>query len=204
SHDLDKDQALKLYKQILLPRRIEERMLKLLRQNKISKWFSGIGQEAITVGSVVALKKKDYLVPMHRDLGVFTTRGVDLYQLFCQWLGKADGFTGGRDRSFHFGIPDQRIYGMISHMAATMPVADGLALASKLKNDDFVAGSYCGDGATSEGDFHEALTLAAVSKLPIIFLIEHNGYGLSTPTEEQFSCDDLVDRAPGYGLERMK
>src|SRR5699024_1533451 len=139
-----------------------------------------------------------------RDLGVFTTRGVDLYQLFCQWLGKADGFTGGRDRSFHFGIPDQRIYGMISHMAATMPVADGLALASKLKNDDFVACSYCGDGATSEGDFHEALNLAAVWKLPIIFLIENNGYGLSTPTEEQFSCDDLVDRAPGYGLEGMK
>lgn len=199
-----KQQALELYKNLLLPRRIEERMLKLLRQNKISKWFSGIGQEAIAVGVTSALREEDYLLPMHRNLGLFTTRGVDLYKLFCQWLGKADGYTGGRDRSFHFGIPEKRIVGMISHLAATMPVADGLALASKLRGSGFVACSFCGDGATSEGEFHEALNLAAVWKLPVIFIIENNGYGLSTPVEEQYACKDLVDRAWGYGMGGAK
>src|SRR5699024_8706707 len=202
--EISKTRALQLYKQLLLPRRIESRMLKLLRQNKISKWFSGIGQEAIAVGTVAALDDNDYLLPMHRNLGVFTTRGVDLYRLFCQWLGKADGFTGGRDRSFHFGTKEQRIFGMISHLAATMSVADGLALASNLRNSGFVACSFCGDGGTSEGEFHEALNLAAVWELPVIFMVENNGYGLSTPADEQYACDDLVDRAWGYGLGGMK
>ncbi|WP_073058809.1 dehydrogenase E1 component subunit alpha/beta [Aliifodinibius roseus] len=197
-------QALELYNNLVLPRRIEERMLKLLRQNRISKWFSGIGQEAIAVGVASALREEDYLLPMHRNLGLFTTRGVDLYRLFCQWLGKADGYTGGRDRSFHFGIPEKRIVGMISHLAATMPVADGLALASKLRGSGYVACSFCGDGATSEGEFHEALNLAAVWELPVIFIIENNGYGLSTPTEEQYACEDLVDRAWGYGMGGAK
>lgn len=202
--EISDDQALTLYKNLLLPRRIEERMLKLLRQNKISKWFSGMGQEAISVGVTSALTDEDYLLPMHRNLGLFTTRGVDLYTLFCQLLGKADGFTSGRDRSFHFGVPEKRIVGMISHLAATMPVADGLALASKLRNESFVAASFCGDGGTSEGDFHEALNLAAVWELPAIFVIENNGYGLSTPTSEQYACDDLVDRAQGYGMHGLK
>jgi len=202
--DLSQKQAISLYKNLLLPRRIEERMLKLLRQNKISKWFSGMGQEAISVGVTIALSDQDYLLPMHRNLGLFTTRGVDLYKLFCQLLGKADGFTGGRDRSFHFGVPEKRIVGMISHLAATMPVADGLALASKLREENFVAASFCGDGATSEGEFHEALNLAAVWELPVIFVIENNGYGLSTPTCEQYACDDLVDRANGYGMHGVK
>lgn len=192
--------AIDLYKSMLLPRRIEERMLNLLRQNKISKWFSGIGQEAISVGVTHSLNEKDYILPMHRNLGVFTTRGVDFYRLFCQLFGKADGFTGGRDRSFHFGVMEHRISGMISHLAATMPIADGLALASKLKESNFVALSFCGDGATSEGDFHEALNLAAVWELPVIFVVENNGYGLSTPTNEQFACEKLSDRAAGYGM----
>ncbi|WP_440998969.1 alpha-ketoacid dehydrogenase subunit alpha/beta [Fodinibius sp. SL11] len=202
--NLTDPQALTLYKNLLLPRRIEERMLKLLRQNKISKWFSGMGQEAISVGVTSALSADDYLLPMHRNLGLFTTRGVDLYTLFCQLLGKADGFTGGRDRSFHFGVPEKRIVGMISHLAATMPVADGLALASKLRDENFVAASFCGDGGTSEGEFHEALNLAAVWELPVIFVIENNGYGLSTPTNEQFVPEDLVDRAQGYGMRGVK
>jgi len=202
--DITETEALTLYKNLLLPRRIEERMLKLLRQNKISKWFSGMGQEAISVGVTSALSDEDYLLPMHRNLGLFTTRGVDLYTLFCQLLGKADGFTGGRDRSFHFGVPEKRIVGMISHLAATMPVADGLALASKLRENNFVAASFCGDGATSEGEFHEALNLAAVWELPVIFMIENNGYGLSTPTSEQFVPEDLVDRAQGYGMRGVK
>ena len=202
--DIAEAEALTLYKNLLLPRRIEERMLKLLRQNKISKWFSGMGQEAISVGVTSALSDEDYLLPMHRNLGLFTTRGVDLYTLFCQLLGKADGFTGGRDRSFHFGVPEKRIVGMISHLAATMPVADGLALASKLRENNFVAASFCGDGATSEGEFHEALNLAAVWELPVIFMIENNGYGLSTPTSEQFVPEDLVDRAQGYGMRGIK
>ncbi|NGP89893.1 alpha-ketoacid dehydrogenase subunit alpha/beta [Fodinibius halophilus] len=201
---LTDQQALEHYKNLLLPRRIEERMLKLLRQNKISKWFSGMGQEAISVGTVSALADDDYLLPMHRNLGLFTTRGVDLYRLFCQWLGKTDGYTQGHDRSFHCGIPEKRIVGMISHLAATMPVADGLGLASQLRDSGFVACSFCGDGATSEGEFHEALNLAAVWELPVIFMIENNGYGLSTPTSEQYACDDLVDRAQGYGLKGMQ
>ncbi|HKI46801.1 MAG TPA: thiamine pyrophosphate-dependent dehydrogenase E1 component subunit alpha, partial [Balneolales bacterium] len=176
-------------------------MLKLLRQNRISKWFSGIGQEAISVGATLAMNKGDYILPMHRNLGVFTTRDVDLYRLFCQLMGKADGFTGGRERSFHFGIPEYRIIGMISHLAAMMPVADGLALAAKLKNEDLVALSFTGDGASSEGDFHEAINLAAVWKLPVIFLIENNGYGLSTPVREQYASEKLSDKGIGYGME---
>ncbi len=198
------DQALDFYKAILLPRLIEERMLKLLRQNKISKWFSGIGQEAVSVGTTLAMKSQDYLLPMHRNLGVFTTRNVPLYTLFCQLFGKTEGFTHGRDRSFHFGTLDYNIIGMISHLAAMMPVADGLALASKMKGQDAVAVSFCGDGAASEGDFHEAINLAAVWGLPVIFVIENNGYALSTPTHEQYVCDSLVDRAKGYGIEGIQ
>lgn len=204
ANTISEQDALTHYRDLLLPRRIEERMLKLLRQNKISKWFSGMGQEAIAVGVASALGPKDYLLPMHRNLGLFTTRGVDLYRLFCQLLGKADGFTGGHDRSFHFGIPEKRIVGMISHLAATMPIADGLALASKLRNSGYVACSFCGDGGTSEGEFHEALNLAAVWDLPVIFMIENNGYGLSTPTNEQFACNDLVERAAGYGMHGVQ
>ena len=200
---ISKRSAIDIYRKLLLPRLIEERMLNLLRQNKISKWFSGIGQEAISVGVASSLNSDDYILPMHRNLGVFTTRNVPFYPLFCQLLGKADGFTGGRDRSFHFGIPEHKIFGMISHLAATMPVADGIALANKLRDNNRVAVSFCGDGATSEGDFHEALNLAGVWRLPVIFVIENNGYGLSTPVEEQYACNDLVDRARGYGLEGM-
>lgn len=197
---ISKAEAERIYKALLLPRLIEERMLNLLRQNKISKWFSGIGQEAISVATTLTLDHDDYILPMHRNLGVFTTRGVPIYELFCQLFGRADGFTGGRDRSFHFGSPEHKIFGMISHLGATMPVADGIALAQKLKNSKQIAVSFCGDGATSEGDFHEALNLAGVWKLPVIFLIENNGYGLSTPVSEQYACEKLSDRAEGYGL----
>lgn len=195
--------SLDIYRALILPRRIEERMLKLLRQNKISKWFSGIGQEAIAVGVSLSAKKEDYILPMHRNLGVFTTRKVPFYPLFCQLFGKADGFSKGRERSFHFGSLEHNIIGMISHLGAMMPVADGLALAKKLKGEDAVAFSFCGDGATSEGDFHEALNLAAVWKLPVVFVVENNGYGLSTPTSEQYACEKLVDRAKGYGIKGM-
>jgi len=198
---LSKANVKSIYKALYLPRAIEERMLKLLRQNKISKWFSGIGQEAIAVGTTLSLEKSDVILPMHRNLGVFTSREVPFYDLFCQLFGKADGFTSGRDRSFHFGTPEHNIIGMVSHLAAMMPVADGVALAKKLKNEDSVAVSFCGDGATSEGDFHEALNLAAVWKLPVIFMIENNGYGLSTPPEEQYACKRLADRAKGYGMK---
>ncbi|MTI88780.1 MAG: dehydrogenase [Balneolaceae bacterium] len=200
SKKIPRDTALNIYKSLLLPRRIEERMLKLLRQNKISKWFSGIGQEAISVGLTLSTKPEDYILPMHRNLGVFTSRNVPLYYLFCQLFGKIDGLTDGRDRSFHFGSMRYNIIGMISHLAAMMPVADGIALAKKLKGEDAVAFSFCGDGATSEGDFHEALNLAAVWKLPVVFMIENNGYGLSTPTSEQYACEHLSDRAKGYGM----
>lgn len=189
------------YHNLYLPRAIENKMLKLLRQNRISKWFSGIGQEAIAVGATMAMRDEDYILPMHRNLGVFTTRRVPLYPLFCQLLGKADGYSKGRERSFHFGIKEHKIIGMISHLAAMYPVACGLATSANLKNEDFVSIAFCGDGATSEGDFHEALNIAAVWNLPVIFLIENNGYGLSTPVSEQYACEKLSDKAIGYGMK---
>ena len=192
-----------LYQSILLPRLIEEKMLKLLRQGRISKWFSGIGQEAISVGMTNALKPNDTIFTMHRNLGVFTSRNIELKNLFGQIIGTTEGFTKGRDRSFHFGAPEYHIIGMISHLAAMLPVACGAGLAYKLKKQNRVALALIGDGATSEGDFHEALNLAAVWKLPVIFLIENNGYGLSTPVSEQYLCENLSDRAIGYGIEGL-
>ncbi len=198
---VDKPTALSLYKAMLLPRLIEEKMLILLRQGKISKWFSGIGQEAIAVGVTKALQDEDYILPMHRNLGVFTTRGIPMFRLFCQWQGKASGFTNGRDRSFHFGTQDYNIVGMISHLGPQLGVADGIALASKLKNKKTVTAVFSGEGGTSEGDFHEALNIASVWQLPVLFCIENNGYGLSTPTSEQYHCKNLADRGVGYGIE---
>ncbi|TNE72253.1 dehydrogenase [bacterium] len=196
-----KEDLLHIYRQLVTPRLIEERMLKLLRQNKIAKWFSGIGQEAISIGVTLSLSDDDFILPMHRNLGVFTSRKVDLYRLFCQLFGKKDGFTQGRERSFHFGIMEHKIIGMISHLGAMLPVADGLALASKLKQEKSIAVAFTGDGATSEGDFHEALNLAAVWNLPVIFVVENNGYGLSTPTREQYACVNIADKGIGYGIE---
>ncbi len=198
---LSKSLLRSLYKDLLFPRMVEEKMLVLLRQGKISKWFSGIGQEAISVGATKALKSSDYILPLHRNLGVFTTRGVELDRLIGQWLGKSSGFTHGRDRSFHFGLPEQRIIGMISHLGAMLPVADGLALAAKLDRLDMIAVPFIGDGGTSEGDFHEALNVAAVWELPVLFIVENNGYGLSTPVNEQFKVEKLSSRAAGYGIE---
>ena len=189
-----------LYRALLVPRLVEEKMLRLLRQGKLSKWFSGIGQEAIAVGVAAALQDDDWILPLHRNLGVFTTRGVDLERLFRQLLFKEGGFTGGRDRTFHFGRLDHHIVGMISHLAAMLPVADGLALASQLRREPRVAAAFVGDGGTSEGDFHEAVNLAAVWKLPVIFVVENNQYGLSTPVREQFAVDDLATRGAGYGI----
>ncbi len=194
-------QLIDLYRSIVIPRTIEEKMLILLRQGKISKWFSGIGQEGIAVGLTKALKKEDYILPLHRNLGVFTSREMPLKKLFSQWQGKATGYSQGRERSFHFGSPADRVIGMISHLGAMLPVADGLALASNLDNKDFIAVPFSGDGGTSEGDFHEALNVAAVWDLPVLFVIENNGYGLSTPTNEQYRCKQLAERAAGYGIK---
>ena len=198
---IDKKIYQDLYKSIITPRLIEEKMLNLLRQGKLSKWFSGIGQEAISVGVTKALKANDTIFTMHRNLGVFTSRNIPLENLFGQIIGNELGFTKGRDRSFHFGVPQYNIIGMISHLAAMLPVACGVGLGYKLKKQNRVAVAFVGDGATSEGDFHEALNLAAVWRLPVIFLIENNGYGLSTPTKEQYLCKQLSDRAIGYGIE---
>ncbi|MGB0880801.1 MAG: alpha-ketoacid dehydrogenase subunit alpha/beta, partial [Polaribacter sp.] len=192
---------LSLYRNMLKPRLIEQKMLLLLRQGKISKWFSGIGQEAISVGVASALHKEEYILPMHRNLGVFTTREIPLYRLFSQWQGKANGFTKGRDRSFHFGTQEYNIVGMISHLGPQFGIADGIALANKLKGNEQVCAVFTGDGGTSEGDFHEALNVASVWNLPVLFCIENNGYGLSTPISEQFNCKNLVDKGIGYGME---
>ncbi|MDP5170516.1 MAG: dehydrogenase E1 component subunit alpha/beta [Bacteroidia bacterium] len=198
--DLSDEQLIDLYRKLLYPRLIEEKMLILLRQGRVSKWFSGIGQEAISVGITAALRPDDYVLPLHRNLGVFTTRDMPLERLLKQWLGKPDGYTHGRDRSFHFGSPEDRVIGMISHLGAMLPVADGLALASNLDHEDYLAVAFSGDGGTSEGEFHEAVNVAAVWDLPVIFVIEQNGYGLSTPTTEQYRAEKLADKAVGYGI----
>src|SRR3569833_959198 len=194
-------QLLEFYKKLLWPRLVEEKMLILLRQGRIGKWFSGIGQEAIAVGSALAMNVEEYILPMHRNLGVFTTREIPLSRLMAQWQGKASGFTKGRDRSFHFGTQEYKIIGMISHLSPQMALADGIALADVLSKRQRATLVFTGEGATSEGDFHEALNIAAVWKLPVIFLIENNGYGLSTPVNEQYNCLKLVDKAVGYGME---
>ncbi|HXB06784.1 MAG TPA: dehydrogenase E1 component subunit alpha/beta [Puia sp.] len=198
------EELIHLYKSILLPRMIEEKMLVLLRQGRISKWFSGIGQEAIAVGATLAMKPEEWILPLHRNLGVFTGRGMPLSKLFLQWQGSRDGYSKGRERSFHFGSREYAICGMISHLGPQLGVADGIALAYKLQERQQAALVFSGDGGTSEGDFHEALNVASVWDLPVIFLIENNGYGLSTPVSEQYRCESLVYKAEGYGMEGVR
>lgn len=197
-------QLLALYRGLLLPRMIEEKMLVLLRQGKVSKWFSGIGQEAIAVGATLALDADEYIMPLHRNLGVFTSRDMDLGQLFAQFQGKFAGFSKGRERSFHFGSNPHHIVGMISHLGPQLAIADGIALAHKIAKENKVSLAFSGDGGTSEGDFHEALNVAAVWELPVIFVIENNGYGLSTPSNEQFRCKQFIDKGIGYGMEAIQ
>jgi 2-oxoisovalerate dehydrogenase E1 component len=202
--NLSNQQLIDTYKSLLLPRMIEEKMLVLLRQGKISKWFSGIGQEAIAVGATLALQQDEWIMPLHRNLGVFTTRKMPLSKLFMQWQGNKEGYSKGRERSFHFGSKEHYVCGMISHLGPQLAIADGVSLAYKLKGEQKVSLAFTGDGGTSEGDFHEALNVAAVWDLPVIFLIENNGYGLSTPTNEQYRCTNLVDKAKGYGMEGIQ
>ncbi len=202
--DLSDEKLTELYKAIILPRMIEEKMLVLLRQGKISKWFSGIGQEAIAVGATMALQPDEWIMPLHRNLGVFTSRKMPLNKLFKQWQGNKDGYSKGRERSFHFGNKEHHICGMISHLGPQLAIADGVALAYKLSKEQKVSLTFTGDGGTSEGDFHEALNTAAVWDLPVIFIIENNGYGLSTPTNEQYRCKSLVEKAAGYGMEGVQ
>ncbi len=197
---LSNDELLKLYKAILLPRMIEEKMLSQLRLGKISKWFSGFGQEAISVGVALAMNTEEYILPMHRNLGIFTGRNLPLEKLFAQFQGKESGFTKGRDRSFHFGTKAHHLVGMISHLGPQLGIADGIALAGKLGNEGKATIVFSGDGGASEGDFHEALNVATVWDLPVIFGIENNAWGLSTPSREQFRCKQFIDKAIGYGI----
>ena len=202
--DLENQQLIELYQSLLLPRMIEEKMLILLRQGKISKWFSGIGQEAIAVGATLALDQDEWIMPLHRNLGVFTSRNMPLTELFKQWQGDLTGYSKARERSFHFGSKAHHVCGMISHLGPQLAIANGVALAYQQRGQSKVSLAFTGDGGTSEGDFHEALNVAAVWNLPVIFIIENNGYGLSTPTNEQYKCSHLVDRAKGYGMEGIR
>mgnify|MGYP001419753582 FL=1 len=204
SQGFSNPELLSIYKSLLKPRMIEEKMLVLLRQGKITKWFSGWGQEAISVGSTLAMKDEEYILPMHRNLGVFTTRDIPLNRLFSQFQGKQNGFTKGRDRSFHFGTQAHRIIGMISHLGPQLGIADGIALANLLKQEELATLVFTGDGGASEGDFHESLNVAAVWNLPVIFCVENNSWGLSTPSEEQFKCKQFIDKGIGYGMEAVQ
>lgn len=198
------EELIYVYRNLLMPRMIEEKMLVLLRQGKISKWFSGIGQEAISVGCALALQPDEWIMPLHRNLGIFTTRQMALHKLFMQWQGNKEGYSKGRERSFHFGSKAHYICGMISHLGPQLAIADGVALAHTLKQENKVSLAFSGDGGTSEGDFHEALNVAAVWDLPVIFVVENNGYGLSTPVQEQYRCESIVDKAKGYGMEGVR
>ncbi|KAA5537264.1 dehydrogenase [Taibaiella lutea] len=200
---LSDDLLLSLYSEIIKPRMIEEKMLILLRQGRVSKWFSGIGQEAISIGATMAMDSDEYIMPLHRNLGVFTARKMSFAELFLQWQGKKEGFSKGRERSFHFGSNKHHICGMISHLGPQLAIADGIALAHKLRKENKISLAFSGDGGTSEGDFHEALNTAAVWGLPVIFMIENNGYGLSTPINEQFVCKQLADKGIGYGMKSI-
>ncbi len=197
-------QLVNIYKNLLLPRLIEEKMLLLLRQGEISKWFSGIGQEAISVGATMALRNEEYILPVHRNLGVFTARKVPIDRIFSQFQGRLNGFTKGRDRSFHFGSQEHRIIGMISHLASQLSVADGIALGQLMNKENYLTVAFTGDGGTSEGDFHEALNVAAVWNLPVLFIIENNGYSLSTPTSEQFRFKSFTEKGKAYGIQAQK
>lgn len=201
---LSNEELVFIYRNLLMPRMIEEKMLVLLRQGKISKWFSGIGQEAISVGCTLALMRDEWIMPLHRNLGVFTSRQMPVHKLFKQWQGNLDGYSKGRERSFHFGSKPHYVCGMISHLGPQLAIADGVALAHKLRKEDKVSLAFTGEGGTSEGDFHEALNVAAVWDLPVIFVIENNGYGLSTPVKEQYRCESLLDKAKGYGMEGVQ
>ncbi|HUQ65251.1 MAG TPA: thiamine pyrophosphate-dependent enzyme [Flavitalea sp.] len=202
--DLSDEQLLHLYKSLLLPRMIEDKMLLLLRQGRISKWFSGIGQEAISVGATLALDEDEWIFPLHRNLGVFTSRNMPLKKLMKQWQGQVDGYSKGRERSFHFGSKEHHICGMISHLGPQLAIANGVSLSHKIRSQNKITVAFTGEGGTSEGDFHEALNIASVWDLPVIFIIENNGYALSTPVEEQYRCDSLIDRARGYGMDGVK
>src|SRR6201992_917009 len=203
-NNLPNEVLLEFYKSLLLPRMIEEKMLVLLRQGRISKWFSGIGQEAISVGATLAMHRQEWILPLHRNLGVFTSRQMPLSKLFLQWQGSPDGYSKGRERSFHFGSREHAICGMISHLGPQLGIADGIALAYKLQKQQRATLVFSGDGGTSEGDFHEALNVASVWDLPVIFVVENNGYGLSTPVSEQYRCESLVYKAEGYGMEGVR
>ena len=200
----DNSELLSIYKKLLLPRLIEEKMLILLRQGKITKWFSGWGQEGISVGCSYAMEKEEYILPMHRNLGVFTTREIPLNRLFSQFQGKLSGFTKGRDRSFHFGTQEYKFVGMISHLGPQLGIADGIALSNKIKKNKKSTLVFTGDGGASEGDFHESLNVAAVWDLPLIFCVENNQWGLSTPSEEQFRCKQFIDKGIGYGMNAIQ
>jgi len=199
--DLDNKKMIDLYYYMQVCRKVEEHVIRLYRQGKIvGGVFTGRGLEAITAGSTYALEDRDGLFPIHRDMGAHFVKGQTIKTFLAQYLGRANTPSRGRDGNLHLGFPEKNIYGTISHLGAMIPVAAGYTMAAKMRGEDSVALTFIGDGGSNIGDFHEGLNFAAVHKLGLILIIENNQFAYSTPTDLQYACENLADRAIGYGM----
>jgi len=198
---LSSAERLEIYRYLRMARECDNAILRLYKQGKIiGGAYTGYGNEATAVGSAFALEAHDYLLPMHRDLGAHLVKGQTVRNIFLQQLARGESLTGGRDGTGHYADPPLRIYGNVSHLAAMIPVAAGIALGSRMKKENAVVLNYIGDGGSNVGEFHEALNMAAVMQLPLVLIIENNQFAYSTPNTKQFACQRLSDRAAGYGI----
>jgi TPP-dependent pyruvate/acetoin dehydrogenase alpha subunit len=202
---LDTEDATQMYRHMLVTRGIEERGHILFRQGKIpGSFYTGRGNEGAAVGVASAMKPQDYACPLQRDMGVHVTRGMEPWRIFAQYMGRVGGPTKGRDGNVHIGDMKLNVVGMVSHLPAMLPVAVGIALAFRIRGDhDKCAFAWCGDGASARGDFHEGVNLAAVRKLPVVFIIDNNQWAYSTPRHLGFNTEHPSDRAKGYGLDNV-
>src|SRR5438477_2963529 len=199
---LSSEQLLDMFYWLKLIRAFDLRLSILVKQGKVrSGVYTGIGQEAIIVGTCFALRKEDYICPLHRDLGSFLMKGVEPRTMMSQMFAKTTGLSKGRDSALHSGVQELGIFGNTSMLGANLPVAAGLALTFKMEKTDNIVVAYFGEGASNTGDFHEALNFAGVQQLPVVFICENNQYAYSVPSEKSMAIDDVADRAHGYGFD---